>query len=85
VVSRVLPADQLLEKSRRFAARLASDPTLAHVATKRIVRAAADHGTGGADERTAGLTSHLFESEDAKNAVASFLEHGPGKASFSGC
>jgi enoyl-CoA hydratase len=84
VVNRVLPAEELLEKSRRFAARLASGPTLAHVATKRIVRAATDHGTRGADARTAELTSHLFESADAKNAVASFLEHGPGKASFSG-
>ena len=49
-----------------------------------IVRAQADHGTRGADERTADLTSHLFETEDARGAVASFLEHGPGKATFEG-
>ena len=68
----------------RFAARLAAGPTQAHVATKRIVRAQADHGTRGADERTAELTSHLFETEDTRNAVHSFLEHGPGKARFTG-
>src|SRR5215217_5259500 len=39
VVNRVLPADELLEKARRFAARLAAGPTQAHAATKRIVRA----------------------------------------------
>ena len=84
VVNRVLPADDLLEKSRKFARQLAEGPTLAHVATKRIVRAQADFGTRGADERTADLTSHLFETEDARGAVASFLEHGPGKATFQG-
>jgi hypothetical protein len=54
------------------------------VATKRIVRAAADHGTRGADAVTAELTSGLFETADARSAVSSFLEHGPGKATFTG-
>jgi enoyl-CoA hydratase len=84
VVNRVLPAGELLDKARRFAARLASGPTKAHAATKRIVRAQADHGTRGADRRVADLTSHLFDTEDTRNAVHSFLEHGPGKASFTG-
>jgi enoyl-CoA hydratase len=84
VVNRVLPAAELLEEARRFAVRLAAGPTQAHAATKRIVRAQADHGTRGADERTAELTSHLFDTEDTRNAVHSFLEHGPGKATFTG-
>ena len=41
--------------------RLAAGPTMAHAATKAIVRAQGDHGTRGADERTADLTSHRFE------------------------
>jgi enoyl-CoA hydratase len=84
VVNRVLPADDLVAKARRFAAELAAGPTLAHAATKAVVRAQSDHGTRGADARTAELTSHLFESEDARNAVSSFLAEGPGKASYSG-
>jgi enoyl-CoA hydratase len=84
VVNRVLPPGELLDKARRFAARLATGPTQAHAATKRIVRAQADHGTRGADERVAELTSHLFDTQDTRNAVHSFLEHGPGKASFTG-
>jgi enoyl-CoA hydratase len=84
VVNRVLAPGELLEKARRFAERLAAGPTQAHAATKRIVRAQADHGTRGADERTAELTSHLFDTEDVHNAVHSVLEHGPGKASFTG-
>lgn len=84
VVNRVLPAGGLLEEARRFAAKLAAGPTQAHAATKRIVRAQADHGTRAADERTAELTSHLFDTEDNRNAVRSFLEQGPGKARFTG-
>ncbi len=48
------------------------------------MRAQADHGTRGADERTAALTSHLFETQDSREAVQSFLQHGPGKATFTG-
>ena len=84
VVNRVLGEDELLDDAREFAAQLAAGPTQAHAATKRIVRAQADHGTRGADDRTAELTSHLFETEDSRNAVQSFLQHGPGKATFTG-
>jgi enoyl-CoA hydratase len=84
VVNRVLAPDELLPKARRFTTELAAGPTLAHAATKAIVRAQADHGTRGADERTAELTSHLFETDDCRNAVQSFLQAGPGKATFTG-
>jgi enoyl-CoA hydratase len=84
VVNRVLGEADLLADARRFAAELAAGPTQAHVATKRVVRAQADHGTRGADERTAALTSHLFETQDSRNAVQSFLREGPGKAAFTG-
>ena len=84
VVNRVLAPDALLEDARAFARELAAGPTLAHAATKRVVRAQADHGTRGADERTAALTSHLFETQDSRGAVQSFLQEGPGRATFSG-
>jgi enoyl-CoA hydratase len=84
VINRVLADDAMLEKSRKFAAELAAGPTIAHAATKAIVRAQADHGTRGADERTAAFTSHLFETHDSREAVQSFLQHGPGRATFTG-
>jgi enoyl-CoA hydratase/carnithine racemase len=84
VVNRVVPEDALLEDARAFATALAAGPTVAHAATKAIVRAQADHGTRGADERTASLTSHLFETHDSRHAVQSFLQNGPGKATFTG-
>jgi enoyl-CoA hydratase len=84
VVNRVLPDDELEEKTMRFAQRLATGPTLAHGATKEIVRAFLDHGVRGADERTPDIGAPLFGSEDLQGAVRSFLEDGPGKATFRG-
>lgn len=84
VVNRVLPDGELTEKTMRFAERLASGPTLAHGATKRIVRAFLEHGVRGADERTADIGAPLFATEDLRGAVRSFLREGPGKATFEG-
>jgi enoyl-CoA hydratase len=84
VVSRVVPDDDLLEKGMKFAHRLADGPTVAHGATKKIIRAHRAGGVNEADEVTPGVFAELFASEDLKNAVASFLEDGPGKATFEG-
>jgi enoyl-CoA hydratase len=84
VLNRVLPDGELAEKSIAFARRLAAGPTLAHLATKRIVRAYLEHGVRGADERAAAIGAPLFETEDLQGAVRSFLTDGPGKASFAG-
>jgi enoyl-CoA hydratase/carnithine racemase len=84
VVNRVLPDDVLYEKGMRFAHRLADGPTLAHKATKRIIRGYRRGGVEGADRITPAQFAELFESEDLKNGVATFLEKGPGNASFEG-
>ena len=84
VVSRVVPDDQLLEKGMKFAHRLADGPTVAHGATKRIIRAYRAGGVNEADSVTPSVFADLFASEDLKNAVASFLKDGPGKATFEG-
>ena len=84
VVNRVVPDGDLEEKAMRFAERLASGPTLANAATKRMVRAYLDHGVRGADERTGQIVGPLFDTRDLKGAVRSFLEEGPGKARFEG-
>ena len=84
VVNRVLPEDELLDKTMRFAARVAGGPTLANAATKRVVRAYLDEGLRGADARTPEIGAPLFGTEDLQGAVRSFLEEGPGKAKFEG-
>jgi enoyl-CoA hydratase/carnithine racemase len=84
VVNRVVPDDQLLEKGMKFAHKLADGPTIAHGATKRIIRAYRAGGVDEADRVTPDVFADLFASEDLKNAVESFLTEGPGKARFEG-
>jgi enoyl-CoA hydratase/carnithine racemase len=84
VVNRVVPDDQLLEKGMKFAHKLADGPTIAHGATKRIIRAYRAGGVDEADRVTPDVFAGLFASEDLKNAVESFLTEGPGKARFEG-
>jgi enoyl-CoA hydratase len=85
VVNRVLPDEGFADAARAFALRLANGPTRAHAATKQIVRAQLAGGTRAADEVTPAISGALFATEDLKNAVASFLRDGPGKATYAGC
>lgn len=84
VVSRVLPDEGFDEAARAFALRLAQGPTRAHAATKRLVAAQKEGGARAADELVPALGGALFETQDLKNAVASFLREGPGKARYEG-
>jgi hypothetical protein len=49
-----------------------------------MVRAFLDHGVRGADARIGDIAAPLFATEDLQGAVRSFLEEGPGKATYSG-
>src|SRR3954451_9378756 len=84
VGNRVVPDDELLEKGMRFAHRLADGPTIAHGATKRIIRAFRTGGVEEADHVTPDVFAELFASEDLQKAVDTFLKEGPGKATFEG-
>ncbi|HEX6460076.1 MAG TPA: enoyl-CoA hydratase/isomerase family protein [Thermoleophilaceae bacterium] len=82
VVNRVFPDHRLAAETATFAGELAAGPTLAHAATKKLVRAYLDEGARGADARIREIASALFDTEDLQAAVDSFLSDGPGKASF---
>ena len=77
VINRVWPADGFDAKARKYAQRLADGPTLAHRATKRIVRAQVDHGVRAADAIVPEEAGALFGTTDLQRAVAAFLEQGP--------
>jgi len=70
--------------ARALAARLADGPTRAHAATKRIIEAWRSGGVAQADSVTPEVSGALFETEDLRGAVRSFLDVGPGKATYSG-
>ena len=84
VVNRVLPAEGFDEAARAFARSLAEGPTVAHAATKAIGRAQKEGGARAADALVPRLGGDLFGTEDLQNAVRSFLEDGPGKATYVG-
>ena len=84
VLNRVVAADELLVKARAFAARLAAGPSVAHGATKRVIRAALDSGVEAADAMLPGAGAEVIASEDLQNGVRTLQREGPGKATFEG-
>jgi enoyl-CoA hydratase/carnithine racemase len=84
VVNRVLPDEGFDDAARRYARELADGPTLAHAATKQVVRDYLEGGVELANERVPEVAGGLFASEDLQGAVRSFLDVGPGKAKFQG-
>jgi enoyl-CoA hydratase/carnithine racemase len=64
--------------------RLAQGPTKAHAATKQIIEAWRSGGVAHADSVTPEVSGALFDTADLRGAVRSFLEVGPGKATYTG-
>jgi enoyl-CoA hydratase/carnithine racemase len=84
VVNRVLPDEGFDAAAREFAADLATGPTLAHAATKQVIRDYLEGGVELANERVGRVAGDLFATEDLQQAVQTFLQQGPGKATFNG-
>jgi enoyl-CoA hydratase/carnithine racemase len=84
VVNRVLGDEGFDDAARGVASSLAAGPTLAHAATKQVIRDYLEGGVALADHRVGQVAGGLFATEDLQNAVRSFLERGPGKATFEG-
>lgn len=84
LVDEVIARDQLMTRARELAASLARGP----LGAQALAKAAIDDGLqvtlaeGLALEQAAFV--EVFRTEDARIGVASFLEHGPGKAEFTG-
>ncbi|HEY4096596.1 MAG TPA: enoyl-CoA hydratase/isomerase family protein [Baekduia sp.] len=84
VVNRVYAPDVFEEEARAFATRIANGPTKAHAATKQIVWTQKEHGARAADGIVGEVSGALFATEDLQNGVRSFIENGPGKATYEG-
>ncbi|WP_405998358.1 enoyl-CoA hydratase/isomerase family protein [Streptomyces sp. NBC_00829] len=82
LVDRVVPAAEVYEQARAWAARLAQGPALALRAAKESI------DTGLETDIDTGLTvernwfAGLFATEDRERGMRSFVEEGPGKAKF---
>jgi enoyl-CoA hydratase len=84
LINRVVPADSLAEDGRAFAQSLASGPTRAHAATKRMLHAWRSGGVAAADLVTHAEGPAVMLSQDLQDGIASLERSGPGHATFHG-
>ena len=84
VVDRVVADDELDDAAFEFALRLAAGPTSAFSVVKDLVRAYTTAGVMGADALLTDAAVGLFDTQDARHGVQSFLTSGPGHAVFAG-
>jgi enoyl-CoA hydratase len=84
LVDEVVEPDALLARALERAAALARGAVLAQGLAKRAIDRGLDITLGGGLDLEQQLFVEVFDTDDAKAGVASFLEHGPGKADFRG-
>jgi enoyl-CoA hydratase len=84
LVDRVVPRAEALDVARRWAGELARGPSLALALAKRAIDAGLDGTLAAGLGVEHDLFTEVFRTEDARAGVASFLQHGPGKATFRG-
>ena len=84
LADKVVPDGQVYEAACELAGRYSGGPSIAIAAAKRAIDLGLDTDldTGLEIERLS--FAGLFATEDARAGMRSFLENGPGKASFSG-
>jgi len=84
LVNRVVAPDFVLEAALAWAAELAGGPLVAH----GLAKATVDRGLDGTLADGLAIEREAFaaaaRTEDAARGIASFAEHGPGKATFVG-
>jgi enoyl-CoA hydratase/carnithine racemase len=84
LVNRVVPKADLIDEVLRFAATVAAGPRLAQAAAKTAI----DEGLETTLEEGLAIEAAQFvavsRTEDADRGIRSFVEHGPGKATFVG-
>jgi enoyl-CoA hydratase len=84
LVNEVVPNDSLHERALALAAELAAGAVVAQGLAKRAIDDGLDGPLSAGIELEQQLFAEVFATEDAGIGVESFLEHGPGKASFVG-
>ncbi len=84
ILDRVVPSDEVEANALEWAARFASGAVLAMGLAKQVIDDGLDRPLGQGLDLESDAFVEAFGTEDARVGVASFLEHGPGKATFSG-
>lgn len=84
LVDEVVPAAELHDRALDKAAALASGAVVAQGFAKRAIDRGLDISLNGGLDLEQQLFADVFQTDDARTGVQSFLEHGPGKAEFQG-
>ena len=84
LVDEVVPHDRFQERALELAARYAGGPLAAIAAAKRAIDQGLDGGLDAGLRLEQDLFAEVFATEDSRTGVKSFLEHGPGRATFVG-
>jgi enoyl-CoA hydratase len=84
LVDRVVEPEALHDEALAWAATFASGAVVAQGLIKRAVDRGMDITLNGGLDLEQQLFAEVFATDDARIGVQSFLEHGPGKATFTG-
>jgi len=84
LADRVVPDADVLAAAREMASRFVSGPALALRAAKQAIDQGLDVDLASGLQLERLQFAALFATEDQKAGMHSFVENGPGKASFTG-
>jgi enoyl-CoA hydratase len=79
-----VPADEVYSRSVEYASQFAKGPALAYAAAKKAIDGGLDTDLRTGLDIESELFAGLFASDDRATGMASFIENGPGKATFTG-
>jgi enoyl-CoA hydratase/carnithine racemase len=84
LVDRVVPAAEVVDAACQWASEFAAGAVVAMGLAKHAIDRGLDGALAGGLDVEADAFVEVFATDDARTGVASFLEHGPGKARFEG-
>jgi len=84
LVDQVVPHEDVYDVALAKAVELAAGPVVAHGLAKRAIDRGLDITLSGGLDLEQQLFAQVFGTADARIGVQSFLEHGPGNATFTG-
>jgi enoyl-CoA hydratase len=84
LVDEVVPQEEVLDRALDKASALAAGAVVAQGLAKRAIDRGLDITLNGGLDLEQQLFAEVFGTDDANIGVQSFLEHGPGRAAFTG-
>ncbi|MCP2167024.1 enoyl-CoA hydratase/isomerase family protein [Goodfellowiella coeruleoviolacea] len=84
MVDEVVAPDDVYAAARRWAERFVTGPAMALAAAKAAIDGGLDTDLASGLRLESHLFAALFATEDQKTGMRSFIENGPGKATFEG-